>query len=62
MVATIGTDDVRRLVDSLDFAQKVERSLGLLREAYKEHGDGLVVANSLGKDSCAAWHLASWWG
>lgn len=58
MVAGIRTDDVRRLVDELDFAQKVNRSLGLIREAHEEFGDGLVVANSLGKDSCAVWHLA----
>lgn len=58
MVAAIRTDDVTRLVDGLDFSQKVERSLGLICEAYEEYGDGLVVANSLGKDSCAVWHLA----
>ena len=51
-------EDVKALVDGLNFAQKVERSLGLLREAYEEYGDELVVANSLGKDSCAVWHLA----
>ncbi|MHC5056508.1 MAG: phosphoadenylyl-sulfate reductase [Planctomycetota bacterium] len=46
------------LVDDLNFAQKVDRSLGLIREAYEEHGDRLVVANSLGKDSVVVWHLA----
>ena len=46
------------LVDSLNFAQKVERSLDLINDAYREHGDRLVVANSLGKDSVAVWHLA----
>jgi phosphoadenosine phosphosulfate reductase len=45
-------------VDDLNFAQKVDRSLGLIREAYEEHGDRLVVANSLGKDSIVVWHLA----
>jgi len=30
----------------------------LIEEAYREFGDGLVVANSLGKDSVAVWHLA----
>jgi len=45
-------------VKSLNFAQKVERSLSLIAQAYAEHGDGLVVANSLGKDSVAVWHLA----
>ena len=46
------------LVDGLNFAEKVERSLRLIQEAYKEYGDRLVVANSLGKDSCAVWDLA----
>lgn len=46
------------LVGSLNFAQKVDRSLGLIREAYEEFGDRLVVADSLGKDSVAVWHLA----
>ena len=31
----------------------MSRSLGLIEQAYSEHGDGLVVANSLGKDSAA---------
>jgi len=46
------------LVENLNFKQKVDRSLSLLEEAYKEFGDALVVANSLGKDSVAVWHLA----
>jgi phosphoadenosine phosphosulfate reductase len=50
--------DVRELVDSLDFARKVDRSLALLREAWQTYGDRLVVAHSLGKDSVAVWHLA----
>ena len=51
-------EDIRTLVDGLNFAQKVERSLSLIGQAHAAHGDGLVVANSLGKDSCAVWHLA----
>lgn len=51
-------EDVAKLVDGLNFAQKVERSRELIRLAYAEHGDGLVVANSLGKDSVAVWRLA----
>ena len=47
-----------RLVEALHFAQKVERSLDLLRRAYEEYGSALVVANSLGKDSMVLWHLA----
>jgi phosphoadenosine phosphosulfate reductase len=46
------------LVQNLNFAEKVDRSLSLIERAYKEFGDGLVVANSLGKDSSAVWHLA----
>jgi phosphoadenosine phosphosulfate reductase len=46
------------LVQNLNFAEKVNRSLDLIERAYKEFGDGLVVANSLGKDSSVIWHLA----
>jgi phosphoadenosine phosphosulfate reductase len=51
-------EDVKSLVDNLNLAEKIERSLRLIGEAYEEHGDGLVVANSLGKDSSVVWHLA----
>jgi phosphoadenosine phosphosulfate reductase len=51
-------DDIAYLVDHLNFAQKVERSLELIRQAHERFGEGLVVANSLGKDSVAVWHLA----
>lgn len=51
-------DDVKALVENLNFKEKVERSLSLIREAYNKYGDGLVVANSLGKDSVAVWDLA----
>lgn len=51
-------DDVKTLVETLNFKEKVERSLQLIREAYEKLGDGLVVANSLGKDSVAVWDLA----
>ena len=50
--------DVRTLADSLNFSQKVNRSLALIEHAFSVHGQGLVVANSLGKDSVAVWHLA----
>ena len=50
--------DIESLVDGLNSAEKVDRSLELIREAYEEYGDGLVVANSLGKDSSVIWHLA----
>jgi len=55
--ATI-SEDVKGLVEELNFHQKVERSLSLIEAAYREYGDALVVANSLGKDSSAVWHLA----
>jgi len=51
-------EDVKWLVDNLNFKQKVDRSLGLIEAARDKYGDGLVVANSLGKDSVAVWHLA----
>lgn len=51
-------DDLKHLVGTLNFKEKVERSKELIREAYKRYGDGLVVANSLGKDSVAVWDLA----
>lgn len=57
-LGTFVQDDVRQLVDGLNFAEKVERSLWLIREAYEEHGEHLAVANSLGKDSCVVWDLA----
>ena len=57
MPRTVGLD-IRSLADSLDYRQKVDRSLALIEQAFKVHGDGLVVANSLGKDSVAVWHLA----
>lgn len=50
--------NVVALVENLNFAEKVNRSLSLMERAYKEFGGGLVVANSLGKDSSAVWHLA----
>jgi len=58
MSGTATGEDIGQLVDGLNFAQKVERSLVLIRQAFAAHGDRLVVANSLGKDSCVAWHLA----
>jgi len=51
-------DDLRVLVETLNFKEKVERSKELIREAYRRYGDSLVVANSLGKDSVAVWDLA----
>lgn len=58
MVLLENKDDLKVLVESLNFKEKVERSLALIEEAYKKYGNGLVVANSLGKDSVAVWDLA----
>ena len=58
MVDQPATESIAELVNGLNFAQKVERSLGLIDEAYKKFGEGMVVANSLGKDSLAVWNLA----
>ena len=49
---------VSYLVENLTFNEKVERSLALIENAYREFGDTLVVANSLGKDSVVVWDLA----
>jgi len=51
-------EDLKALVETLNFKEKVERSKQLIREAYEKYGDSLVVANSLGKDSVAVWDLA----
>ncbi len=52
------TDDIKALVNSLNFKEKVDRSMRLIAEAYERYGDKLVVANSLGKDSVVIWDLA----
>ncbi|MDH5680174.1 MAG: phosphoadenylyl-sulfate reductase [Spirochaetota bacterium] len=57
MSESIVKEDIKSLVDGLNFAEKVDRSLTLIRDAYEEYGEGLVVANSLGKDSVVVWHL-----
>jgi len=51
-------EDLKVLVGELNFKEKVSRSLVLIDEAYQKYGDGLVVANSLGKDSVVIWDLA----
>ena len=50
-------DDLKTLVETLNFKEKVDRSMQLIAEAYEKYGDGLVVANSLGKDSVVVWDL-----
>jgi len=51
-------ENITELVEGLNFAEKVERSLALIDDAHREFADRLVVANSLGKDSSVVWHLA----
>lgn len=51
-------DNLKELVENLNFKEKVERSIAFIKEAYKKYGEGLVVANSLGKDSVCVWDLA----
>ncbi len=51
-------DDLKELVEKLNFKEKVQRSEELIRQAHKKYGDSLVVANSLGKDSVVVWDLA----
>lgn len=51
-------EDLKKLVEELNFKEKVERSRQIVQEAYERYGDSLVVANSLGKDSVAVWDLA----
>ncbi len=51
-------EDLKELVEKLNFREKVERSKQLIKEAYERYGDSLVVANSLGKDSVVVWDLA----
>lgn len=58
MLETVATDNISRMVDELNFKEKVDRSLALIEEAHRRYGVSLVVANSLGKDSVAVWHLA----
>ena len=58
MLIEEAAQNVVELVEGLNFAEKVDRSLELIDRAHKEFGDGLVVANSLGKDSGVIWDLA----
>ncbi|RKX78589.1 MAG: phosphoadenylyl-sulfate reductase [Spirochaetes bacterium] len=52
------SEDIKGLTERLNFKEKVDRSLSLIKEAYETYGEGLVVANSLGKDSMVVWDLA----
>ena len=50
--------DLKQAVQNLNFKEKIESSLWLIEQARDEYGEGLVVANSLGKDSLVVWDLA----
>jgi len=56
MIST--TENLGTLVDSLNFDEKVKRSMSIIEKAWETFGDSLVVANSLGKDSMVVWDLA----
>jgi len=58
MIKDFAADNIAWLVEHLNFKEKVDRSLELIEAAYTEYGEALAVANSLGKDSVAVWHLA----
>ena len=58
MQGATSPEEIHELVNSLNSKQKVDRSLDLIDYYYQKHGDGLVVANSLGKDSVVVWDLA----
>ena len=58
MLDTVVQEDIKAVVENLTYKQKVDRSLALIEVAYKRFGDGLVIANSLGKDSVVVWDLA----
>ncbi len=58
MIELVKQTDIQSLVETKNFKEKVDHSLSLIERAYENFGDSLVVANSLGKDSVAVWHLA----
>jgi len=53
------SENIKELVDSLHFGEKVARAEKLLAEFYEKYGDKAVVANSLGKDSMVVWDMAT---
>jgi len=50
-------EDLKHLVETLNFKEKVERSKELIREAYAKYGNSLAVANSLCNDSVSVLDL-----
>ena len=51
-------EDIKWLVENLNYKQKEDRAISILKESMDQFGDQLVVANSLGKDSVVVWDLA----
>lgn len=58
MSLALTQEGITSLVTNFNFVEKEQRALRLIGETYERYGDRLVVANSLGKDSSAVWHLA----
>lgn len=58
MSSALTQEGITSLVTNFNFVEKEQRALRLIGETYERYGDRLVVANSLGKDSSAVWHLA----
>ncbi len=58
MILSDSGTDLKNLVGGLNLNEKVKRSLHLIEAALSAYGTGLVVANSLGKDSMVVWDLA----
>ncbi|MBN3040087.1 MAG: phosphoadenylyl-sulfate reductase [Candidatus Omnitrophica bacterium] len=50
-------DNLKDLVNKLNFREKVRRSMELIERASDIYKENLVMANSLGKDSMAVWDL-----
>lgn len=49
---------IENLVETLTFKEKVDRAFDLISLYFQKYGDGLVIANSLGKDSAVVWDIA----
>lgn len=50
--------DLMELTKTLNFKEKINRAIRIINEAIATYGDKIIVAHSLGKDSCVVWDLA----
>ncbi|MDH4183255.1 MAG: phosphoadenosine phosphosulfate reductase family protein, partial [Nitrospinota bacterium] len=57
-IETENDQNLKELVETLNFYQKVERAKDLLAWSFEKFGQRSVVANSIGKDSLVVWDLA----